>query len=354
VTGSTGKTTTKDLLASVLGRELRTVATSGNRNNELGVPLTLLEAGADTQALIVEMGMRGTGQIAHLCEVARPTHGLITNVGTSHIELLGDQDAIADAKGELVTAVPSHGRVFLNGDDEYSQRIAAMSAAGVTFYGLGEACSPRARDIALDDRGLPRFELVWGDTVQQVCLGVPGRHNVYNALAASAVALELGLSLESVAAGLGVAPVTEMRMEMFTTADDVTIINDAYNANPTSMAAAVETLAALRVGGKRVAVLGDMAELGSLEELAHFKLGEKVTATAIERLVTVGPRAARIWDGARASGFPADGGAACASVDEALELLRGIVAPHDAVLMKASRVMGLESVVEGLVNAGVR
>ncbi len=354
ITGSTGKTTTKDLISAVLGTTFRTVSTSGNRNNEIGLPLTVLSAGSDTEVLVVEMGMRGTGQIARLCEIARPTHGLVTNVGTSHIELLGAREAIADAKGELVRAIPADGAVFLNGDDDFSSRLAALSAAPVGFYGLGSECSPRAEDVVLDDMSLPAFMLEWRGASAAVKLGVPGRHNVYNALAASAIALELGVSLEDVAVGLGAAWVSEMRMESFVTATGLTVINDAYNASPSSMAAAVDMLSALKVAGRRIAVLGDMAELGSLEELAHFKLGEQVADSGIALLVTVGERAARIRDGARAAGMPAEGGYSCGSVDEALEVLDDLVQPGDAVLVKASRVMRLEAVVEGLVKSSVR
>jgi UDP-N-acetylmuramoyl-tripeptide--D-alanyl-D-alanine ligase len=354
ITGSSGKTTTKDLVTAVLETTFRTVSTAGNRNNEIGLPLTVLAAGPDTEVLVVEMGMRGKGQIARLCDIARPTHGLVTNVGTSHIELLGDREAIADAKGELVSAVPADGRVFLNGDDEFSSRLSALSSAAVSLYGLGDDCSPRAADVVLDDLSLPEFRLEWRGESVSVKLGVPGRHNVYNALAAGAVALELGVTLDRVASGLGAASVSGMRMETFSTASGLTVINDAYNANPASMAAAVDTLAALKVDGRRVAVLGDMAELGSLEELAHFKLGEQVAGSGIEYLVTVGERAVRIWDGARAAGMPADRRFSCASVDEALSLLEELVRPEDAVLVKASRVMRLEAIVEGLVKTRVR
>jgi UDP-N-acetylmuramoyl-tripeptide--D-alanyl-D-alanine ligase len=354
VTGSTGKTTTKDLLYSVLSARMRTVATQGNRNNELGVPLTLLSANAETEALIVEMGMRGLGQIARLCEFARPDLGLVTNVGTSHIELLGSQAAVASAKGELVRAVPASGRVFVNGDDEISAALATESEAPVTLYGLSDGCAVRATDISTDEMSHASFQLVSDDQTVSVRLPIPGRHNVYNALAAAAVGLHLGIGAEQVARGLSEAHVSGMRMESFTTASGITVLNDAYNANPSSMAAAVDTLAAVRVSGKRVAVLGDMAELGSLTELAHFEIGERVARAELDVLVTVGERASRIADGARAEGMAADFVRQCATVEEAAEVLDDVAECGDAVLVKASRVMCLEQLVEGLVNSRVR
>jgi len=354
VTGSTGKTSTKDFLTAVLGTSMRVAATAGNRNNELGVPLTLLSAGSEADVLVVEMGMRGLGQIARLCEIARPDFGLVTNVGTSHLELLGTQDAVASAKGELVEAIPADGAVFLNGDDAYSAPMAARAVAPVILYGLGDECDLRADNIALDTESRASFDLVTPQGTVRTSLPVPGRHNVYNALAAAAVALRLAVRIDRIAEGLSVASMTPMRMETFTSASGVIVVNDAYNANPSSMAAAVDTLAEMQVNGKRVAVLGDMAELGSLSELAHFHIGEQVARQPIDLLITVGARALRIADGAKAKGMPPGAVRACLSADEAVEVLDDALSPGDAVLVKASRVMGLETIVEGIVTPRVR
>lgn len=354
VTGSTGKTTTKDLLKAALAQEMRVTCTEGNRNNELGVPLTVLSAGSDTDVLVVEMGMRGRGQIAGLCEIARPTLGLVTNVGSSHIEVLGSQDAIADAKGELVEAIPPDGEVFINGDDVNSAPLVERSKAPITRYGMGESCDIRAESVTMDERGMPSFVLESAQGGTQVTLPVPGAHNVYNALAAAAVALRLAVPLEKVAAGLGSARVSEMRMESIDTASGVRVLNDAYNANPSSMKAAVETVAAIHVSGKRVLVLGDMAELGGLTELAHFQLGEHVARSGVEVLVTVGPRARRIAEGARAEGMAEDDVRPCATAEEAIEVLDDTLSAGDVVLVKASRVMGLETVVRELVSPRAR
>ncbi len=350
VTGSTGKTTTKDFLAAVLGTSMRVVSTAGNRNNQLGVPLTVFSAGSDTDALIVEMGMRGLGQIEELCTIARPHFGLVTNVGTSHIELLGSQEAVATAKGELVKCVPHDGAVFLNGDDDFSGVLAAEAIAPVTYYGLGEKCTVHAENIELDAESKPSFDMVTPQGSVRVALPVPGRHNVYNALAAASVGLRLAVSLDMVAEGLAHAATQSMRMESITAASGVLVINDAYNANPSSMAAAVETLAEVQTAGKRVAVLGDMAELGSLTELAHFRIGEQVALAAIDVLVTVGQKARRIADGAKAKGMSPDAVRPCETADEAVEVLDDLLAAGDAVLVKASRVMGLEAVVDGIVT----
>lgn len=353
ITGSTGKTTTKDFLAAVLATRFRVTATRGNRNNELGVPLTVLEAGLDTEVLVVEMGMRGEGQIEDLCAIVRPTLGLVTNVGQTHMELLGSQEAIVRAKGELVRCLPAHGRAFLNGDDAYSRSLADLSAAPVTWYGAGDACDVRAYDVEVDDEGRPTITLAAGDESVRFALPVPGRHNAYTAAAAASVSLYLGSTLEDVAAGLSAVVLSDMRMQVFTAANGVTVINDAYNASPTSMRAAVAALADIRTGGRRVAVLGDMAELGSLEELAHFQLGESVAASGIDTLVTVGERARRIADGARAAGMAEGLVRPCSSVDEVSEVLDDLLEAGDTVLVKASRSMGLERVVEGILRPHV-
>lgn len=353
ITGSTGKTTTKDFIRSVLATRLKVVATDANRNNELGVPLTIMTASAETEALVVEMAMRGSGQIAALCDITRPTAGLVTNVGVSHVEILGSEEAIASAKGELVRAIPERGRVFLNGDDGWSAALEEMAAAAVTRYGLGPDCEVRAEDVEVAEDGNASFTLVTEQGSAVVHLNVPGRHNAYNALAAAAIGLYLELSLEDCVAGLEAATFTKMRMEIFASASGVTVINDAYNANPTSMKAALQTLAEMRAPGKRVAVLGDMAELGSLSELAHFKMGEYVAELGLHALVTVGERARRIAEGAKASGMDTDSVRPCLTADEASEVLDDLVEPGDVVLVKASRVMGLERVVEGITQPHV-
>ncbi len=353
VTGSTGKTTTKDFITSVLSVRSRVVATYGNQNNELGVPLTILRAGADTDVLVVEMAMRGEGQIARLCEIAGPTAGIVTNVGTSHIELLGNQEAIASAKGELVEATPASGAIFLNADDAFSSVLARRASARVVRYGVENAAEISARDLTVNPEGCASFTLVSEEGSRDVQLAIPGRHNVYNALAAAAVGLHLDVGLDDVIEGLESAQAGEMRMQAFQSASGVFVINDAYNANPTSMRAAIETLAEMQATGSRIAVLGDMAELGSLTELAHFRIGEEVARLPLDALLTIGKRARRIADGARAEGMDDDHIHPFDSVDGAAAYLATLVLPGDVVLVKASRVMGLERIIEGIVSPGV-
>jgi len=353
ITGSTGKTSTKDFLVAALGTDRTVTATRGNRNNELGVPLTVLEAGPRTEVLVVEMGMRGEGEIHSLCEIARPTLGVVTNIGQTHIEVLGSQDAIVRAKGELVGCLPATGRVFLNGDDAWSRTLAERSAAPVTWYGLGTEADVRATDIETDELGRASLTIVAAGEQVRLSLPVPGRHHAYTAAAAAAVALHLGVALEHVASGLAAVEPTGMRMQVFTAASGVTVINDAYNANPTSMRAAVAALSDMKAAGKRVAVLGDMAELGSFAELAHFALGEIVARSGVEELVTVGTRARRIAEGAVAEGMRPEKVRPCTGVEEASEVLDDLLESGDIVLVKASRSMGLERIVEGILEPHV-
>lgn len=350
VTGSTGKTTTKEFVDAVLSTTFNVISTQGNNNNEIGVPLTVLKADAGTDVLVIEMGMRGEGQIARLCEIARPTLGLVTNVGVSHIELLGTQDAVAQAKGELIRALPANGAAFLNGDDAFSERIAQGSAAPVVLYGLSEGCTVRAAEIELDSESRASFDLVVSGGCERIRVPVPGRHNVYNALAAAAVGIRLGVPLDRIAEGVASATLPAMRMQVFGTACGVTVVNDAYNANPVSMKAALETLASMQTPGRRVAVLGDMAELGSLSELAHFRIGEQVAALGLDLLLTVGERAVRIAAGAKAAGMSPQKVRTFEDAAEAADSLAALIRPDDTVLVKASRVMGLETVIDEIVS----
>jgi len=354
ITGSTGKTSTKDLVTAALGSRLKVVATSGNRNNELGVPLTVMEASADTEVLIVEMAMRGRGEITALCGIARPTIGLVTNVGETHMERLGSQEAIASAKGELVESIASSGVVFLNGDDVWSERLRESASARVVMYGLGKGNDVRATDLEIGPEGHVRFTLISEYGSRQVCLPVPGKHNAYNAAAALAVALECGVELDDAVEGVEGARLSPMRMEVFSSASGVMVINDAYNASPTSMRAGLDALMDIPVPGRRVAVLGDMAELGSLTELAHFELGKLVAFRAIDELVTVGDKAARIAEGAHAAGMSKDRIITYQVGEDAARYVADTVVAGDAVLVKASRVMGLECVVERIVQPDVQ
>lgn len=329
ITGSVGKTTTKDLLASVLATTYRTAASERSFNNELGVPLTLCNAPDDTEATVIEMGARGAGHIAMLCEMARPTVGVVTAVEAVHTELMGGLEQIALAKGELVEAVPADGMAVLNADNALVAAMADRCAGRVLTF--GDSGEVRAEGVAVDDELRARFELVspWGRA--PVELGVRGVHNVSNALAAAAVGLGLGIDPEQVAQGLAVAHSSPWRMELRTTTSGARVLNDAYNAGPASVAAALRSLAMLDAR-RRVAVLGLMAELGEQAPSEHLRIAELCDELGIE-LVAVGT--------------DLYGVAGLQGVDAAIEAL-GELGDGDAVLVKGSRVAGLERVAAAL------
>lgn len=354
VTGSTGKTTTKDFLAAILGARYNTVATEKNHNNELGVPLTLLSGTVDTEAFVIEMGMRAKGEIADLCAITRPTMGLITNVGTSHIEFLGSEKNIAAAKAELLESLDERGRAFINGDDIRSDYLKTFSRAPITTYGLAVKCDVCAERVTLDEAGCATFTAICeNEEPFEVTLNVPGKHNVYNALAALAVGYHCGVPTGDMARALKTAVMTPMRMEIINTAGGVTIINDTYNANPTSMRAAIETLVGIAHEGKKVAVLGGMGELGSLSNLAHFDLGKYVAERPIDHLVVVGELARRIGDGAAAAQNSQVEIHVFDAIEDAAPRLSELIRTQDAVLVKASRAIGLEALVERIVSPRV-
>jgi UDP-N-acetylmuramoyl-tripeptide--D-alanyl-D-alanine ligase len=338
VTGSVGKTSVKDLTAAALSRSFTTAASERSFNNELGVPLTLANAPEGTEAVVVEMGARGAGHISLLCGVARPTIGIVTVVAAAHTEMFGTVDDVAAAKGELVEALPSGGTAVLNAADP---RVVAMrkraTARVLTFS--GDAAVPAdvtAAAVELDEELRPAFRLVcpWGEV--DVRLAVHGAHNVGNALAAAGAALAAGADLAAVADGLGAAQLSPWRMELGRSLSGLLVLNDSYNANPTSMEAALVALAGLDAR-RRVAVLGLMAELGDLGPAAHRRLAARAAELGIE-VVAVGTD---LYGAAPVAG-PAEAAAALAE----LGLGRG-----DAVLIKGSRMAGLEQVARSLLEA---
>lgn len=354
ITGSVGKTTTKDLLAAVVARRFRTVASPHSFNNELGVPLTLLAADPDTEVVVCEMGARGPGHIAALCRYVRPHVGVVTNVGVTHYGEFGSREAIAGEKGQLVRALPESGAAVLNADDPVVAEMAELAAGEVIAYGMSPDAYVRAEGVAWDRLGRPELRLRAGGESVWVSLGVSGRHQVGNALAAAAAGIALGVPLDECARGLASASLSPWRMEVHEgvlgNGGGVVVVNDAYNASPASMASALETCAGMvrdaPRGGRLIAVLGYMAELGEMEQAEHERVGALAAALAQE-VVVVGERASGIAVGARAAGLEAVRGARDAQdVQRALGRLE--LREGDVVLVKASRVAGLESVAEAL------
>lgn len=347
VTGSNGKTTTKDLIAAAgAGRGL--VANQGSFNNELGVPLTCCRLTLGTEVLVCELGMRGGGQIAELAGLLRPTIGVVTSVAAVHLELLGSLDAIADAKAELVEALPPDGVAVLSADDPRVAAMAARTPARVVTFGQSSAADWRARDVALDDEARATFTLVGPAGDATVRVPVPGLHNVGNALAALAAAVEAGVDLAAAVAGLERAAVSPWRLQL-EHIDGIRVLNDAYNANPTSTIAALRTLAHLPTGGRRFAVLGTMAEIGETSAQEHRRVGAAVADLGIDGLIVVGPHAAGVRKGADdADPDGADHRWAVDDVAGAAALLASKVRSGDVVLVKASRSAALEGVVTQL------
>jgi UDP-N-acetylmuramoyl-tripeptide--D-alanyl-D-alanine ligase len=354
VTGSAGKTTTKDLLAGVLATRLRVVANPASFNNEVGLPLTLARIEPDTQAVVVEMGARGPGHIAALARLARPEVGVVLNVGESHLGMFGSREAIAKAKGELVEALPAHGTAVLNADDPQVAAMADRTVAAVLRFGSrAPAATVRAEGVELDDEGRARFRLVLPGGTAEAGLPAPGEHLVSCALAAAAAACTLGLGADEIAAGLAGARLSPMRMQVQRRADGLTVLNDAYNANPSSVAAALKTLAALRrPGGRTVAVLGEMAELGEAAAGEHDRIGRLAARLGIDRLVGVGEPGRVMANAARMEGMWPEEAQAVADPDAAVARLGPALGPGDVVLVKASRVVGLEVVAERLLHPG--
>ncbi|MDH6108275.1 UDP-N-acetylmuramoyl-tripeptide--D-alanyl-D-alanine ligase [Kitasatospora sp. MAP12-15] len=351
LTGSAGKTSTKDLLAQVLRTMDTTVATPLSFNNDIGLPLTVLHADAGTRHLLLEMGASRAGHIARLTGIAPPTIGLVINVGTAHLgEFGGSKEAIATAKSELVQALPADGLAVLNADDPYVMSMASRTLAPVLTFGRrgGEV---RATGIALDEAGRPSFTLAWQGSAARVRLGMYGEHHVANATAAAAVALGLGAGLDHIAEVLSSArQLTPGRMEVGERPDGVTVVNDAFNANPDSMAVALRALAAMAGGRRRVvAVLGEMRELGGESESHHAELGRRVAAAGVTDLIAVGgAEALLVHDQARALGVTST---LVADRDAALELLRDYLKPGDLVLVKGSHSTGLEDTARRLTKA---
>lgn len=356
LTGSQGKTGTKDYLAHVLAAAGPTVATTANNNNEIGVPLTVLRADAGTHYLVLEMGARGIGHIAYLCDIAPPTVAAVINVGTAHIGEFGSREAIAAAKGEIVEALPETGVAVLNADDDLTAAMAGRTRARTLTFGDSDGSGEVSwRGVTLDELGRPRFELGYAGGWLPVTLTQTGAHQVANAAAAAAMALAVGRPLAEVAASLGSAQATSRsRMELHTRTDGLLVVNDAYNANPASMRAALDALRSLGThrAGRTIAVLGEMKELGDGTEAAHREVGEAAAAAGVDVVVVVGPAASGIADGVRSGGAGHCELVVSAGRDDALQWVRDNAVADDVVLVKASNGAALEWLAQQLLEGG--
>ncbi len=351
ITGSVGKTMTKELTWAVLSRRFSTLKNPGNLNNEIGLPLTLLQLRPTHERVVLEMGMYNVGEIAQLCAIACPQVGVVTNVGPTHLERLGSIERIAEAKSELVQALPPGGTAVLNHDDPLVRAMSGKVTKGVRVfhYGLTSEADLWASDVLSEGWEGIRFVLHYGREAVHVKVPLLGRHSVHNALCATAVGLIEGMHWEEILLGLQDSSV-QLRLVSVPGINDSIILDDTYNASPVSTIAALNLLDDLTSSGRKIAVLGDMAELGEFAEEGHRKVGCRVVTTA-SLLVTVGSLARLIAEEARACGMPAETIIQVATNQEAIAHLRQLVQPGDIILVKGSRSMAMEEIVEAIQKA---
>jgi UDP-N-acetylmuramoyl-tripeptide--D-alanyl-D-alanine ligase len=346
ITGSNGKTSTKDFAAAVLARGFRVTKTQGNFNNHVGLPRTILEASSRDEVAVWEIGMNHPGEVAALAKVAAADVGIITNIGVAHIEFMGSRERIAEEKGALAQAVGAQGTVILNADDPFTKGIAARARGKVILAGT-TAGTIRASEINQSGSATD-FTILEGAHRCRAQLPVPGLHMVQNALLAVAAGRVFGLSLEECAAGLVAAPLTKARLQV-KEIRGVQFLDDSYNANPDSMEAALRTLVELDADGQRIAVLGEMRELGDESERRHREVGETAAALKVGHLIAIGNVAATIAEAAKRAGL--ENSSIVTSTAEAAELLAELAAPGDLVLIKGSRLARTEEVIEAFRNS---
>jgi UDP-N-acetylmuramoyl-tripeptide--D-alanyl-D-alanine ligase len=351
LTGSSGKTTTKDMVATLLEDLGPTVAPAGSFNTEVGLPLTILRATESTRFLVLEMGARGIGHVAQLCRIAPPDVSVVLNVGSAHLGEFGSREAISRAKAEIVQALGPDGLAVLNADDPLVARMADRTQGQVVTFGSGPAAQVRAADLVLDDRARPGFTLRTPAGDAPVQMAMVGEHMAANAAAAAAVAWHFGMAPSRIAELLSTAtPRSQWRMQVTTTPAGVTVVNDAYNANPESMRAALRALAAMNRAGRTFAVLGEMRELGDQSIAEHDSIGRLAVRLDISKTIAVGQGARPLYLGAAQEGSWNDEAVWVADPAAAIDLLRDLLEPGDVVLVKASRSVGLEVVAEALME----
>jgi UDP-N-acetylmuramoyl-tripeptide--D-alanyl-D-alanine ligase len=347
ITGSNGKTSTKDFVAATLAKKFRVTKTEGNFNNHVGLPQTMLAANRADEIAVWEIGMNHPGEIAALAKLAVPDVAIVTNVGVAHIEFMGSREAIAAEKGALAEAVSPAGTVILNADDAFTEGIAKRTTARVVLVGI-ENGSIRAVDITQSSTG-SEFTILEGAHRCRAQLPVPGIHMVQNAMLAVAAGRAFGLSIEECAVGLASTPLTKARLQI-KEIEGIQFIDDSYNANPDSMKAALRTLVELDTDGKRIAVLGEMGELGSESEKGHREVGEAAAALRIDELIAVGAAGSTIAIAAQKAGLAES--VAVDSPSAAAELLAKKAAPGDLILIKGSRLARMERVLESFTTRG--
>lgn len=350
VTGSVGKSTTKQCIAAILERVGETVAAPENYNNEIGLPLTLLQLKGTTRYAVVELAMRGRGQLKYLCGLARPKVGVVTNVGVSHLELLGSVENLVQAKAELVAALPADGTAVLGVEGDHFSALAAAASCPVLTFGFSENATVRAVNVGSAGPARMTFDLVVGGEHVPVKLPAPGRHNVLNAAAAAAACYAVGVAPADLAAGLEQVSLPPLRLESVPTRAGVTVLADCYNAAPESVRAALEVAREWTASGRRLAVLGDMKELGPDSPRWHREIGRLAVAAGFTHVLAVGDYAAEVTAGAVEGGLPSTTATAWSAVEPLVAELQKEVRPGDLVLVKGSRALHLERVVEALRN----
>jgi len=339
VTGSVGKTTTKDMLAAVLGVKYRVLKTAGNHNNNVGLPLTLLELNRDHQICVLEMGMDKFGEIDYLAGLVKPDVGIITNIGDAHIERLGSRENIFKAKSELIPHVKKDGLLILNGDDEFLAAYRGKTPVPAVFYGKGEGLEYQAQVTGGDGTSHIHCRMRTPHMDRDIKIPALGSHMVYPSLIAAVVGERFGLTPDEIEEGISRFVPTRMRMNLLCRKDHITILDDTYNANPQSMRAAIQVLADSQ-GSYKAAVLGDMFELGPFAPALHTGVGECLGKAGIDCLVAVGDLAAQIAEGAKNSGVQEV--YHCRTKEQAKPILEKLVRPDSVYLLKASRGMKME------------
>lgn len=349
ITGSSGKTTTKEMVAAILSIGDMTLKNQGNFNNLIGLPLTLLELKGDYKKAVLEMGMNRPGEISRLTEIADPDVGVILNVGMAHIEGLSDLDGVAKAKTELIQRISSRGLVILNGDDEPLMKRASTFLKQKMTFGIGQGNDVRAANINNDGPEGFRFDLIYRDNCWPVQIKVPGLHNLQNALAAAAVALSLNEPPEHIREGLGIFSGIKGRFEMASIAEGIILVDDTYNSNPSSLGAALDAVISIvNKEGRLIVGLGEMMELGDATIHAHKEAGQKVAEAGACSLFAMGEHAREMINSAQIAGMPADRSKVMETHDEMVKEIANTMRKGDLILLKGSRKMGLEKVVEGL------